>query len=106
MTRKQRRDARLLKLKDFSQGAGVYLAAIVGVICRRFVYIYRTTGSLDTFLTDWPEMVIAVIAGISVSVAFDAGGMTPAVRRKNWGRRLGRSFIAGLAGDGLAGDIF
>ncbi len=106
MTRAQRRDYRFRAVLDFLQGVGVYLAAVAGVVFRRFGFIYRATGSLDTFMGDWPEMVIAVVGGIAISLGFDAVGMSNLVKRKNWSRRMGRSFLAGVAGDGLAGDIF
>ena len=106
MTRAQRRQHRKQVLLDFLQGAGVYLAAVVGVVARRFQYVYRATGSVDGFLAEWPEMVIALMSGLFVMAAvIDAGGMKIG-KRKNWPRRMMMSFVAGIAADGATGDVF
>ncbi len=73
---------------------------------RGFQYVYRTTGSVEGFLAEWPEMVIALISGLFIMVGvIDAGGMKIG-KRKNWPRRMMMSFVAGIAADGATGDVF
>lgn len=105
MTRAQRRAQRRQALIDALQGFGVYLAAVLGVVARRFTFVYRSTGSVEGFISAWPEMLIAAISGVVTIAAIDSGG-TAAGKRKRWAPRLLASFVAGLGADGMAGDIF
>ena len=81
-TKAQRLQHRKQVLLDFCQGFGVYLASVAGVVARRFMNVYRTTGSVDNFLADWPEMVIALIMGLFLMAGIiDAGGMKMGKRK-------------------------
>ena len=103
---KVRRQHRNQMLVDFAQGFGVYAASVAGVVARRFTMVYRATGSVEGFLGEWPEMVIALIAGLFIMAGIiDAGGMKIG-KRKNWARRMLMSFVAGIAADGATGDVF
>ncbi len=100
---------------DSLQGWGVFFAAWLGVMFRRFMHIYRTTGSLDTFLGEWPEMVIASVTGLMAVVGIDSIGNAKTAeeielqikgKRGRWWPRMIGAFVAGAAADGFTGDVF